>query len=240
MPTRERSASAEADHVLDGVDQVVVHPAAPLAVARVQERLAVAGRPAVVHLHAQVAAVGEPLRGRVVAPRVARPRPAVHVEHGREALARRVRRERQVAVDLEPVAGRERERLHRREPVPGEVVVLREEEAPRPLAAVERVVGHRAVVGREPDRPRAVGVVARDQEGVAGAKRGDRVDVGGEGGVEHLVLEPRAQEAHDLDRAGDRVELGRGDVVGRVVGERLGRPSRARPARGRRRWPRPG
>ena len=40
------------------------------------------------------------------------------------------------------------------------------------------------------------------------------------------MLEPRAQEAHDLDGAGDGVELGRGDVVGRVVGERLGRRAR--------------
>src|ERR1700722_17338521 len=58
-------------HVPDRVDQVVVHLGAPLTVAGVDERLAVAGRSAVVHLDGQVAAVGEPLRLGVPAPYVA-------------------------------------------------------------------------------------------------------------------------------------------------------------------------
>ncbi len=76
------------DQVVDGVEQVVVHRAPPLLVAGVAERLAVAGRAPVVDLDADVAAVGEPLRLRVVAPHVAGPRPAVHVEHGRQADSR--------------------------------------------------------------------------------------------------------------------------------------------------------
>ena len=57
------------DHMPDRVHQVVVHPRAPLLVAGVEELLAVSGRAAEVDLNAQVAAVGEPLRGRGRTPR---------------------------------------------------------------------------------------------------------------------------------------------------------------------------
>src|SRR6266487_2491891 len=50
------------DRVLDRVQQVVVHLGAPLAVAGRHERLAVAGRAAVVHLDAEVTPVGRPNR----------------------------------------------------------------------------------------------------------------------------------------------------------------------------------
>src|ERR1700742_3334535 len=53
---------ALADDVVDRVDQVVVQLGAPLAVAGVDEVLAVAGGAAVVDLDAEVAAVGQPLR----------------------------------------------------------------------------------------------------------------------------------------------------------------------------------
>ena len=76
----------------DGVDQVVVHLQAPLAVAGVEELLAVSGGAAVVHLEHRVAAVGEPLRVGAVTPCVARPRAAVHEEHEREALCGQRRR----------------------------------------------------------------------------------------------------------------------------------------------------
>ena len=74
------------DGPVDGVDQVVVHLAGPLAVAGVEELLAEAGRAAEVHLQHRVAAVGQPLRLRVVAPAVARPRPAVDQQHHRQVL----------------------------------------------------------------------------------------------------------------------------------------------------------
>ena len=164
----------------DGVEQVVVHARAPLAVAGVQEVLAVARRAAVVHLHAQVAAVGEPLRVGCEAPLVARPRAAVHEEHRRSARAVGARREREVAVHLQAVAGGEAERLHRRERVlrRGRACARRGTLAV-PLRAVEGVVGHRPVVGGEADDPDPVGVVAAAEVQVAGMQRPHRLDVGG-------------------------------------------------------------
>ena len=74
--------NALCDKVIDGVEQVVVHLGAPLAVARVEEGLAVAGGTAEVDVHTGVAPVGQPLVFGIESPTIARPRTAVHDQHG--------------------------------------------------------------------------------------------------------------------------------------------------------------
>ena len=128
------------DDVADRVGEVVLHLRAPRLVSRVEESLAVAGGSAVVDLHAQVAAVGQPLRFGVVAPVVAYPRPAVDHEHRRQARALHPGREGEVAVHREPVAGAVGEGLHRRQLVLGQRLPVREQVArasPRPRSSTQ-------------------------------------------------------------------------------------------------------
>src|SRR5206468_5026769 len=115
-----------------------------------------------VDLHAQVAAVGQPLRLRVEAPGVAPPGAAVDVEHGGQAGAGRVGREGEVAVHLEAVAGGVGERLHLGEPVALQLRPVHEQEGGLAGGAVPGVVGDRAVVGGEGQQPGPVGVVAAE------------------------------------------------------------------------------
>jgi hypothetical protein len=144
------------DHVRHRVEQVVVHRAGPLLVARVEEGLAIAGRAAVVDLHADVAAVREPLREIAVAPGVAHPRPAVHEEHRRQVRARHVDREGDVAVHRQAVPGGERERLHRRERVTVESCVVNEQEVGVAGRPVVDGVAHGAVARRDRHDPTPV------------------------------------------------------------------------------------
>ena len=91
----------------DGVEQVVVHLAAPFEVAGVDERLAEAGRAAEVDGQHGPAAVGQPLVLRVEAVLVARPGSAVHQQHhGQRRLGTTpgAGRQRQVRHQLQPVA----------------------------------------------------------------------------------------------------------------------------------------
>jgi hypothetical protein len=77
----------------------------------------------------------------------------VHVEDGGEPAAALARREREVAVHLEPVARRERERLHPGEREPGEGGLVLEQEARLPAVAVVGVVANGAVVVRVRRQP---------------------------------------------------------------------------------------
>ena len=92
---------------LDGpphrVHEIVVHLAAPLAVACVQELLPVTAGPTEVDLKTGVSAVREPLRLGVVAPHVAVPRTAMDVEHHRQVCAGAAGRNGEIAVDREAV-----------------------------------------------------------------------------------------------------------------------------------------
>ena len=101
--------------------------ARPLLVAGVHEVLAVAGRAAEVDLHADVAAIGEPLRGQVETPGIASPWAAMHKQDGRQVLALRLRRKSDVALQSRPVARVEREALHRRELVVVELGAVAEQ-----------------------------------------------------------------------------------------------------------------
>ena len=153
-----------------------MHPAAPFLVAGVQELLAVSGRAPEVHLDAEISTVGEPLSGGVIAPGVASPRPAVDVQHRRQRLAL-AQGEREVAVDLQAVAGREREGLHPRQLVVGKLRLMVEEEPALPRLTIEQVVCNRPVVGVVGGDPVSVGVVARDEHEIAGMHRHHRRDV---------------------------------------------------------------
>src|SRR5690606_32594106 len=107
-----RIGDAVVDGPLHGVHQVVVHLGAPLAVARVEEGLAEAGGAPEVDAQDRVAAVGQPLVDAVVAPVVAGPRAAVHLQHHRQRFRRAdavfglvPRRQGQVADQVQAVPG---------------------------------------------------------------------------------------------------------------------------------------
>ena len=92
------------DQPLHAVGDVVLHLVAPLLESCLPELSPVAGRAAEIHLQHGVAAIGQELDLRIVAPAVARPRAAVRVNHHWQILRLPSRREREVAVDREAVA----------------------------------------------------------------------------------------------------------------------------------------
>ncbi len=196
-----------------------MHGAAPLLVAGVPESLAVPDGSTEVHLHADVAAVGEPLRLGVVAPGVARPGTAVHVEHGRQAGPGHLRRKGHVAVDGEPVPGGERERLHRRERVVVQRGHVREQERQLPGVPVVDVVVGGPVRGDVGDQPPAVGAYRAGDADLAAQPRPQRVDLGAERGVE--VHPPLAvgEKDHGLRLQGLGIRDDLGEVVVRVLGQ---------------------
>ena len=108
MATRLRVGDAFLHGPVDGVDQVVVHLAAPFAVAGVDERLAEAGRAAEVHRQHGVAAVGQPLVVRIeaIARRAptGRRAPAAPSAPVPSAAVPAPGRQRQIGHELEPVA----------------------------------------------------------------------------------------------------------------------------------------
>ena len=106
------SAVPFVDQVLDAPRDVVLHLLAPLAVARIEELLAVAGGAAEVRHQHRVPAIGEELRHRIVAPVVARPRSAVRHHQRGQSLRRQALRQRQVGRNLQPVGRLVADRLH--------------------------------------------------------------------------------------------------------------------------------
>ena len=80
------SAMPSGHQILHAPGDVVLHLGAPLGVARVQELFAEAGGPAKIRHEDGIAAVGEELRERVVAPLIARPGTAVHHDQSRQTL----------------------------------------------------------------------------------------------------------------------------------------------------------
>ena len=74
------------DQVLHAPREVVLHLAAPLDIAGVEELLPIARRSAEVGLEHRIAAIGEELRQRVVSPFVAPPRAAVRKNDGGQVL----------------------------------------------------------------------------------------------------------------------------------------------------------
>ena len=83
MAMRLRSAMPWATAHSTASMQIVVHLAAPLQVAGVDERLAEAGRAAEVHRQHGIAAICQPLVLGLVAVAVAAPRAAMHQQHHR-------------------------------------------------------------------------------------------------------------------------------------------------------------
>ena len=99
------------------VDQVVVHLPRPFHVRRIEVLLADARGAAIVRLQHRVPTVGQPLRVRVVAPRVPRPRAAVNEQnHGQGlgglAIHVRVEWKREIAHKVQPVAGLDDDGTH--------------------------------------------------------------------------------------------------------------------------------
>ena len=139
-----------------------VYIARPLLVAGVHEVLAVAGRAAEVDLHADVAAIGEPLRGQVETPGIASPWAAMHKQDGRQVLALRLRRKSDVALQSRPVARVEREALHWRELVVVELGAVAEREPQVACRPVVDGVPRRSVGWPVSDQPQPVGALGSD------------------------------------------------------------------------------
>ena len=173
------------DEPLRAVGQVVLHGArAPLAVARVEVVFAVARRAAEVGLQHGVAAVGEKLRVGVVAPAVARPRPAVDQQDGRQVLAARADGQREVGGDLASVAGGVADGPHRRERLGRELGARRVEQRELARVAVEKVARARVgvAVARDEPRPLVLGR-ARGHDLAARELRVEKGEVRGPGVV---------------------------------------------------------
>ena len=190
----------------------------------------------------EVAAVGQPLGLGVEAPDVAGPRAAVHVEHGR-AGSRRLdaRREGEVAVDGQAVAGGEGERLHLGQLVLRQGGLVLEQERRLLGVPVVGVVADRPVVVRVGHQPGAVGVVVADEgqvarvDGAAGRRRRRRSTGRGPRSSARSLMNDDQPGA-----PGVGVEADAGHVVLRVLGDdRRSRRWRCRAAPAGRRWRRP-
>ena len=204
-PSVDRQAVGVGDALLhgpvDGVDQVVVHLPRELALGRVHEVLAESRGPAVVHLQHGVAPVGQELRHAVVAPGVAAPRTAVHVEHHGQALGLHPPRGGEVAVHREPVAARDLHRGHGRELIRRQPRPRAEQELALAGLAVEQVRGAGVDVAVEGDGPHAlVGVAAGDAR-VAVRDLPHPLEVAGEALVERVHHKAVAQVGGAQQRA---------------------------------------
>ena len=101
-------------------------------------------------------------------------------------------------MDGQPVPRLERERLHPGQVVAGQLGPAGEQEAAGAAAPVVGEVLHRAGVVGERDQPGRVGFVAADRLRVAGVQRPDRLEVGLDRGVEHVVLGAVLEHLDDL------------------------------------------
>ena len=109
-------------------------------------------------------------------------------------------------MDRQPVPRLERERLHPGQVEPGELGTAGEQEAAGPAGPVEGVVLDRPGVVGERDQPGVVGLVAADRLRVAGVQRPDRLEVGLDRRVEHVVFGAVLEHLDDLRLPGVRVQ----------------------------------
>ena len=160
MATFFGSAPLFLDEPVDAIDEIVVHLAAPLLVAGIEEVFAIAGGAAEIDLQHGVAAVGEPLHGGVVAPGIAAPGSAVHQQHRRQSLEGNPRRRGQVAVNRQAIAALVGNRLHLRQHQAFELRLLAEEQRRLPGGTVVGVISDGTAVVGVSHEPGLVGQVA--------------------------------------------------------------------------------
>ncbi len=189
-----------------------MHLAGELVLGGVHERLAEAGRAAVVDLEDGVAAVGQQLRLRVVAPRVARPRAAVDHQHRRQVARIDVERQREVAVQRQAVARGDRDRFHRREGGRVEPGARAVEELGLAGLAVEEVCRTGVAVVVERDDERGLLRVLTADAGVARVQRAHPLPVAGEALVERVQHHPVAQVEGPEQLAGEVADHRTGEV----------------------------
>ena len=130
-------------------------------------------------------------------------------------------------MNLQPVPGRERERLHPGELVAAERRLVLEEKGRLAELAIVGVVADRPVVLREADEPRPVGIVVPGEGEVARIEAAQALELVGDRGVQHQVVHALAGDEDDLRLVRVRVEPGAGDVVVRVFRDQELRPVRA-------------
>ena len=159
------------DGPLGGIDDVVLDAVAPLLVARVLERAAVAARTAEVHLQHRITAAGEHLCFAVEAPVVARPdRAAMRIDDQRQVLAVAAGRQRQVAVHRLAVAGIDAEGLDAAHAL-----------GIQPLAALHQETGGACLAVEQVQLPRVAVAAHAHHDLVAIARRAGEVhDLAGE------------------------------------------------------------
>ncbi len=215
----------------DGVGKVVLHLAAPLAVAGVDELLAEAGGAAVVDAEHRIATVGQPLVDGIKAPRVAPPGTAVDPDDRGQRIARptatagiAVRRQRVVGHERLAVAGLDGLGVH---PCEGETLEIRpvgEHQVGRLGRAVVPVVLHRAVVQLEGDDPVLVVRGPAENRDLSVGDGLEVLEVTLDLLVDDVPLTPQIRRGRGLDVALGRVNQHAPAHVGvAVLDERLGR-----------------
>ena len=209
-----RIGPALIDRPLRDVVHVVLHRLVPLAIARIEELLAEAGRAAEVDVQDGVAAIGEPLVIRVEAPAVAGPRSAVHHDDQRHPLAGLpVVRQRVVRRKHETIASRNLDRLHLHERKTFQTRPVAEEVATSLLVAVPEPVLHRTVIDEVRHDPATIVARAVDDLDLAIDERGELLEIGTHRFVENRPRLPQPVRRDGLRLLGDRVDHDVGDVA---------------------------
>ena len=204
-----------------------MHPARPLAVGGIHERLAEAHGAAIVHADRGVPAVGHELVHGIVAPTVPRPRAAMDVENRRQRFGRpvpavpgRAHGKAVVGHDVELIARPHDRAVHGRQDFLFQFGPVAEQVLQAPRVPVVQVV-----------RLRAVGPVVGDDPPPIVQRSGDRVElapvavreppeVGGDRLVQHRPCDALMLERHGLRPVGNRMADHVGGVRVLVRGQR--------------------
>ena len=211
--------NAAVDSPPDGVEEVIVHPAAPLEVGGVDEGFAKAGGAAEVDAEDGVAAVGQELKDGIIAPLVPGPRAAMNEESQRQGMGGQagiVRvgfpGEGVVANQVQAVACREGDRVIFDQGLAGEGVPVGKEELGLPRFAEVAVVTDGAVIEEIGDNPAVISKGAVEDFQVAGGYGGEKVEVGGNRVVQHLPFLAFISKGGGLDGFFSGVSEGVADI----------------------------
>ena len=201
-----------------------MHRLGPLEVAGVEELLAEPRRAAIVDRQHGVAPVGEQLVDRVVAPRVARPRPTVNEQHHRHRRARQAvgagvarGRQRQIADQGEPVARLDLDRGHLGERQLLEVGAGGEQEPGLLLGAIPQEVMRGVLLVGGGHHPGLVIERARRDLDTAAVEPSEVIEVALDRGVEDLPGRPQVVDLDRLHGVLGRVEDDLTSVGARVL-----------------------
>ena len=152
-PDALRIGDAFVHQIFHAPGEIVLHLRAPLAIAGVEEFLPVARRAAKIRHEHGIAAIGEELRQRIVAPLVAHPRSAVRNKQRRQTLRRQPLRQGQISGDFQAVGRFVTHRLHGRERFARQFLADFVLEREGPTVAVEQIRLARLDIAVRADQP---------------------------------------------------------------------------------------